>query len=109
MLLLNKQKTKVNTGWTDNDGNMCPVTCPTVCPWEHKYCPGGLQNDGCGAPATCIHEPFGLDGNKCYVSCPPDCTEDQMVCPGGVDPNGCPMPDTCIPLTGIEIKKFTSS
>ena len=101
------QKTKINTGMFDNDGNMCPITCPIACPWEHMPCPGGLQENGCSMPDICIHEPFGLDGNKCYVSCPPPCTEDQMVCPGGVDPNGCPMPDTCIPLIGIEIKKFT--
>ena len=102
-------KPKVNTGMTDNDGNMCPVTCPTACPWEHKSCPGGLHNNGCSMPDICIYEPFGLDGTKCYVPCPGPPPANHTICPGGFDMNGCPMPDTYIPTTGTYINKSTST
>ena len=91
---------------TDNDGNMCPVTCPTACPWEHKSCPGGLHNNGCSMPDICIYEPFGLDGTKCYMPCPTSPPANHTVCPGGFDMNGCPIPDTYIPTTGTYMKKY---
>ena len=103
---ISNEKPKVNTGMTNNDGNMCPVTCPTACPWEHKSCPGGLHNNGCSMPDICIYEPFGLDGTKCYVPCPTPPPVDHTVCPGGFDMNGCPIPDTYIPTTGTYMKKF---
>ena len=108
------EKTKFDTGMTDNDGNMCPITCPTACPWEHKSCPDIFSNmkghnNGCSMPDICIYEPFGLDGTKCYVPCPLPPPADHYVCPGGFDVNGCPMPDTYIPTTGTYINKSTST
>ena len=42
------------SGPVGNDGNECPVTCPTRCGNEDMYCPGGDDGNGCMMPDTCV-------------------------------------------------------
>ena len=80
--------------------DLCPSSCPVVCPPDHTMCPGGVNPDGCPMPETCMPMTFGHDGAVCPAMCPVHCPPDHMWCDGGIDANGCKMPNTCVANTG---------
>ena len=42
------------SGAIGNDGNECPVMCPTKCDGDDMYCPGGEDGNGCMMPDNCM-------------------------------------------------------
>ena len=74
----------------------CRNSCPINCKKGEMKCPGGVDENGCPRPDTCMW----VDPNSACSSkqiCPVHCGPNHTVCPGGTDHDGCPMPDTCLP------------
>ena len=84
----------------------CAVECPAVCPpitgvecgADEMMCAGGVDDNGCEMPGTCIPIKSGDCFNKCPVMC--DYAAGQIACSGGdyliynTDIR-CPMGDYC--------------
>merc|ERR1719219_1393021 len=45
--------------------DVCPASCPVVCPPDHTMCPGGTDAAGCQMPDACMPMTFGTDGAAC--------------------------------------------
>ena len=85
-------------GAQDNDGNPCPMSCPTQCDLgaNETMCAGPLEN-GCFNYSAVYCVPFNND-TKCHGTCSPSCDEEtgEKLCNGGINPrDGCPMSDYC--------------
>ena len=37
-----------------NDGMVCPVSCPVKCTDDQMSCDGGMDENGCKKPNTCV-------------------------------------------------------
>ena len=43
-----------------NDGEECPISCPIDCGENEMYCDGGVDDNGCQYPHSCIPKNGGI-------------------------------------------------
>ena len=80
-----------------NDGEQCPLRCPTTCADDEILCPGEKDSNGCQLDDFCYARKTGPSGELCPGNCPVTCDVHDIRCSVPDDEvSGCENAPVCV-------------